>query len=182
MLDTVDSLPKIEIAMLLTNSESQIEKFAAMYKSLQPQEEFLTFVPPNFDLLQDIRNQGEIVISNRNANAPFNGNGATASQAQNIVRRPIVRQSLSGNGSGQWSESSSPENVQQHIMASTAIATSTTNTTSSFVTSNKTYASIVKPAASTQIIGQCVPGGSTHVSVKPALSPSKFLNLTNFQF
>lgn len=160
--------------MLLTNSESQIEKFAAMYKSLQPQEEFLTFVPPNFDLLQEIRNQGEIVISNRNANPSFNGNGA-ASQAQNIVRRPIVRQNVSGNGSGQWSESSSPENVTQHITASTSIATSTTNTTSSFVTSNKTYASIVKPAASTQIIGQCVPGGSTHVSVKPALSPSNLL-------
>lgn len=172
-MDSVDSMPKIEIAMLLTNSECQIEKFAAMYKSLQPQEEFLTFVPPNFDLLQEIRNQGEIVISNRSANAPFNGNGsAAASQAQNIVRRPIVRQTVSGNGSGQWSESSSPENVTQHI-ATTGVPTTTSNTSGSFVVSNKTYASIVKPASSTAIVGQCIPGGSNHVSVKPALSPSK---------
>lgn len=178
MLDTVDSMPKIEIAMLLTNSESQIEKFAAMYKSLQPQEEFLTFVPPNFDLLQEIRNQGEIVVSNRNANPPFNGNGAAATQAQNIVRRPIVRQSVSssGNGSAQWSESPSPENVQQHI-ATTSIPTTTSNTSSSFVQSNKTYASIVKPTSSNAIVGQCIPGSSSHVSVKPALSPSKIFKI-----
>jgi hypothetical protein len=95
------------------------------------------------------------------------------SLAQNIVRRPIVRQSVSsGNGSGQWSESPSPENVQQHI-ATTSHPTTTSTTSSSFVQSNKTYASIVKPTSSAAIVGQCIPGTTSHVSVKPALSPSK---------
>lgn len=185
MLDNVDSMQKIEIAMVLSNSESQVEKFAAMYKSLQPQEEFLSFVPPNFDLLQEIRNQGEIVISNRNANAPYNNGGSNGSgsmvsaQAQNIARRPIVRQmSSSGNGSSQWSESSSPETLsQQNVIPPTIPTTSvnnTNNSSSSFVVSNKSYASIVKPPQSTTIIGQCIPGSQNHVSVKPALSPSNF--------
>lgn len=184
MVDSIDNLPKIEIAMILTNSESQVEKFAAMYKSLQPQEEFLSFIPPNFDLLQDIRNQGEIVISNRNSNASYNNgnsNGASvsSSQAQNIARRPIIRQmSTSGNGSGQWSESSSspenlphsqPQNIVTPIIPTT---TSNSNNSSSFVVSNKSYASIVKPPTTTSIIGQCVLGSQNHVSVKPALSPS----------
>lgn len=187
MVDSIDNLPKIEIAMILTNSESQVEKFAAMYKSLQPQEEFLSFIPPNFDLLQDIRNQGEIVISNRNSSASYNNgnsNGASvSSQAQNIARRPIVRQmSTSGNGSGQWSESSSPDNLpnssqQQNIGIVTPTIPTTinnSNNSSSFVVSNKSYASIVKPPTTTSIIiGQCVLGSQNHVSVKPALSPSK---------
>ena len=180
MFDTVDAMPKIDIAMLLTNSESQIEKFAAMYKSLQPQEEFLSFIPPNFDLLQDIRSQGEIVISNRNTNTPFNGNSVVSSQAQNIIRRPIVRQSVSGNGSGQWSESSSPENTQQHMVTPGMTSTASSASSGSFVVSNKTYASIVKPQSSNAIIGQCIPGSSNHVSVKPALSPSKILHNSIF--
>lgn len=189
MVDSLDNLPKIEIAMILTNSESQVEKFAAMYKSLQPQEEFLSFIPPNFDLLQDIRNQGEIVISNRNSNASYNNNGSSngasvSSQAQNIARRPIIRQmSASGNGGGQWSESSSPENLTHSQQQNIQVVTPTiptivdnTNSSSSFVVSNKSYASIVKPPSTTSIIGQCVLGSQNHVSVKPALSPSNFLN------
>jgi hypothetical protein len=37
-----ESTPKIDIAFLLANTESQIEKYAAMYKNLQPKEESLS--------------------------------------------------------------------------------------------------------------------------------------------
>jgi hypothetical protein len=46
MLTKVDAInentPKIDIAFLLANTESQIEKYAAMYKNLQPKEESLS--------------------------------------------------------------------------------------------------------------------------------------------
>lgn len=46
MLVKVDSInettPKLEVAILLANTESQIEKYAAMYKNLQPKEESLS--------------------------------------------------------------------------------------------------------------------------------------------
>jgi tripartite motif-containing protein 71 len=37
-----DSTSKIDIAFLLANTENQIEKYAAMYKNLQPKEESLS--------------------------------------------------------------------------------------------------------------------------------------------
>ena len=46
-----------DIASTLTTAESQIEKFAAMFKNLQPTEEFINFIQPNFDLLQEIKTQ-----------------------------------------------------------------------------------------------------------------------------
>lgn len=167
MVDKVENLPPIEVALLLTNSESQIEKFAAMYKSLQPKEEFLTFVPPNFDLLQDIRNQGEIIINNRNANNQFTNGSNTGQSTAVPVRRPVVRQGMSTNGGTQWNESPQNESTSTSPVSSTIV----TNTNSSFVVSNKTYASMVKPQ--TALVGQCVLGAPNHVAVKPALAPSK---------
>jgi tripartite motif-containing protein 71 len=184
MVDGVDSLPPIEIALLLTNSESQIEKFAAMYKSLQPKDDgVLSFVPPNFDLLQDIRNQGEIVISSRNNGGNLysngsNGNG-TAAQGQPaaVNRRPAIRQTVpinGGNGSAggpAWTESSSLLDKDMGAAAVVAtMAATQSNSNSSYVVSNKSYASMVKPQVS--IVGQCILGSPNHVSVKPALAPS----------
>lgn len=165
-IDTIDNVPQIEIASILANTENQIEKFAAMYKNLQPKEEFISFVPPNFELLQDIRNQGEIVINSRNSpsqNGGSNGSGVAQSSTLNAVaaRRPIVRNipPVSTNGR-QLSWDSNPA-------ATSAIASTTT---SSYVVSSKSYASMVKPPS--QIIGQCIPGSIVHVSAKPALGPS----------
>ncbi|KAG5682004.1 hypothetical protein PVAND_011400 [Polypedilum vanderplanki] len=186
MIDNVDTLPQIEIALLLTNSESQIEKFAAMYKSLQPKEEgVLTFVPPNFDLLQDIRNQGEIVINSRsnsanlyNNNNGSNGNGSVPIQQPSAInRRPVIRQNVPTNGSNgsgtaaSWNESGHIEkdSIAAAIVSSTIATTQSSNSNSSYVVSNKSYASMVKPP--TTIIGQCILG-SHHISVKPALAPS----------
>lgn len=146
---------------MLANTENQIEKYAQMYKNLQPKEESLTFLPPNFELLQDIRNQGEIVINCRN-NANFqqntNSNGSSMSTASTLMHRQPSR------------ATNSPNNGEQLLWDSTndAAGSAAANITS-LVTSNKTYASIVKPAAA--ISGQCIPGSSSHVSVKPALAP-----------
>lgn len=189
MLDSVDALPQIEIALLLTNSESQIEKFAAMYKSLQPKEEFLSFVPPNFDLLQDIRNQGEIIINNRSAmNQYNNGSNGSSHQVQaasasaavnvNVPRRPVTRQNIPMNNGGPWNESCDNDNQPVSVVSTIANNNANNNNSSSFVVSNKSYASIVKPQTSNSIIGQCVLGSPNHISVKPALAPSNLFYLT----
>ncbi|XP_063700832.1 LOW QUALITY PROTEIN: protein wech [Culicoides brevitarsis] len=62
-LDMIHNMTPLDVASLLTKGEAQMERFAAMYKSLQPKEEFLYFLPPNFDLLQEIRTQGEVLTT-----------------------------------------------------------------------------------------------------------------------
>lgn len=62
-LDILPTLSPLDVASFLTKGETQMERFAAMYKSLQPKEEFLYFLPPNFDLLQEIRTQGEVLTT-----------------------------------------------------------------------------------------------------------------------
>lgn len=143
------------------------------------QEEYISFIPPNFDLLQEIRSQGEIVINNRNPNNQYsngsNGNGsnsAVAIPAAAAARRAIVRPAQApNNGTPPWAESSSPENASASPPISSSVATNVNS--SSYVVSNKTYASIVKPQTSV-VTGQCIPGSQNHVSVKPALAPSKY--------
>lgn len=144
-----------------------------MYKNLQPKEESLTFIPPNFELLQDIRNQGEIVINCRNNGgyhqSPIpNGSNlaqSLSSSSSNLLHRQSTRVVNSpNNGGDQLLWDSTTEN-----------ASATGNNASCHVTSTKTYASIVKPAVT--ITGQCIPGSTSHVSVKPALAPSKFERL-----
>lgn len=174
-VDTVsENTAKIDVAFLLANTENQIEKYAAMYKNLQPKEETLTFLPPNFELLQEIRNQGEIVINCRsNGNYQQNSNGSNGTNlaqsllpsASAMMHRQTPRVANSPNEPLLWdssTDSSSP---------------GASNATSQ-VTATKTYASIVKPTAA--ITGQCIPGSSSHISVKPALAPSKIRVWTNF--
>lgn len=160
-----ENTSKIDIAFLLANTENQIEKYANQYKNLQPKEESLTFLPPNFELLQDIRNQGEIVINCRNnGNFQLNqhSNGSNQPSASLMVHRQPAR------------VINSPNNGDQLVWDSTNEVTNTVGGNgTSLVTSAKTYASIVKPA--TAISGQCIPGSSLHVSVKPALAPRKFI-------
>ena len=162
-----DNTMKIDIAFLLANTENQIEKYAQMYKNLQPKEESLTFLPPNFELLQEIRNQGEIVINCRN-NGNFqqnqNSNGSSVSTASALMHRQPSR------------VTNSPNNGEQLLWDSTNDAANSAGANmTSLVTSNKTYASIVKPPAA--ISGQCIPGSNSHVSVKPALAPRKLIAL-----
>lgn len=164
MESVTDNIPKLDIAFLLANSEDQIEKYAAMYKNLQPKEESLTFIPPNFELLQDIRNQGEIVIncrSNFMQNTNSNGSTTPSSSASALIQRQPARIAANSNNSDKV--------LWDSVNESGTSATSTSNNPPQ-ATAMKTYASIVKPAV---ISGQCIPGSNIHVSVKPALAPSK---------
>lgn len=160
-------MSKIDVAFLLANTENQIEKYAAMYKNLQPKEESLSFLPPNFELLQEIRNQGEIVINCRN-NAGFQQN-TNASNGSNLAQSLTTASSLLHRQPTR--ASSSPNNGDQMWDSATETANTAGNNMTSHVTSAKTYASIVKPSTS-PVIGQCIPGSDVKVAVKPAIAPS----------
>ncbi|KAI8037303.1 hypothetical protein M5D96_010054 [Drosophila gunungcola] len=60
--DNACNMDQIEIAMKLTNGQRQMEQFAGIYKDLQPKQEVFAFAPPDYSLLQDIRNQGGVVL------------------------------------------------------------------------------------------------------------------------
>lgn len=164
-VESVDNLPRIDVAFLLANTENQIEKYAAMYKNLQPKEESLSFLPPGYELLQEIRSQGEIVINCRN-------NGGQQSSNNNMVQSlPPVTSSVLHR---QPQHTVNPNNGDQLLWDSTSENSSPSNNGStSLVTSAKTYASIVKPASVSPIVGQCIPGSTSHISVKPAIAPSE---------
>jgi tripartite motif-containing protein 71 len=167
-IDNCNTMSCIDIATTLTNSESQIEKFALMYKNLQPKEEFITFVPPNFELLQDIRMQGEIVMNVKNANGTSNGNNST-------IPSPLLQTSLS---QPNLSASSVSVNSTSMAMARRPIVRNPTNgqqqsrplAWDTAPSGKPTMAAVLRQ--STTPIGQCIPGSNAHVSAKPALGPS----------
>lgn len=51
-----------DLATKITNGQRQLEQFAAIYKDLQPKKTNLAFIPPDYNILQDIRSQGDIVL------------------------------------------------------------------------------------------------------------------------
>jgi hypothetical protein len=74
----------------------------------------------------------------------------------------------------------SPNNCeQQQLWDSNEATNGAGNSSLTHVTTAQTYASIVKPPA--QISGQCIPGSNTHVSVKPAVAPSKICRQFEFE-
>jgi tripartite motif-containing protein 71 len=146
-----------------------------MYKNLQPKEESLTFIQPSFELIQEIRNQGEIVINCRNnmsfqQNPNSNGSNTAPVSAVNLVahRQPLRSSNSPNNGEQLLWDSANGEN-------GAAGGNGNGNGAAQVTQSKMTYASIVKPAA--VISGQCIPGSNSHVSVKPALAPSEFLKV-----
>lgn len=88
-LDMLQNLTPLDVASFLTKGEAQMEHFAAMYKSLQPKEEFLYFLPPNFDLLQEIRTQGEVLTT-------FQRNPVLTSSVAPTNNQAVRRNSLRG--------------------------------------------------------------------------------------
>lgn len=101
--DSCYTMSHIELAQVITRGENQMEQFAAMYKNLQPKEEYISYIPPNYDVAHDIREQGEVIITaQRLGNVPIPStvlspvlpinNGGNGSANGNILtRRPIVR-------------------------------------------------------------------------------------------
>lgn len=86
--DNACSMDQIEIAMKLTNGQRQMEQFAGIYKDLQPKQEVFAFAPPDYSLLQDIRNQGGVIlVDDKNMPIVSSSNGIVAS---NVVTAPAA--------------------------------------------------------------------------------------------
>lgn len=95
-MDNINSITGMELAQTIIRGENQVEQFATMYKNLQPKEEFIHFMTPSFELLQDIRNQGDVVmVGNRvlSAGSPGAMPGVVASGPiiAPMAKRPITR-------------------------------------------------------------------------------------------
>jgi tripartite motif-containing protein 71 len=173
--DSVNTMSNMEIATILSRGEGQTEQFAAMYKNLQPKEEFITFIAPNFELLQDIRLQGDVIMMNQRMNTnggmsatslptptpqtlastcPISiGNGGNV-----LTRRPIIR-------SGSCSVPRSNSAWDQMNLGKSLLSTSPPTINS------------IAPMPGMPNIGQAIPGSQFHVTSKPALGPS-----TSFAF
>lgn len=84
-LDTLNHQNSFEIASILINGELQMENVASVYKSLQEKhvEESLSFVAPNFDMLMELRAQGELILSSPKGQSvistPIHNNGGGTS-------------------------------------------------------------------------------------------------------
>uniref|UniRef100_A0A8D8KI75 Protein wech n=1 Tax=Culex pipiens TaxID=7175 RepID=A0A8D8KI75_CULPI len=156
-LDSVGTMNSMDIAKTLTSGESQMEQFAAMYKNLQPKEEFITFVAPNFELLQDIRMQGDVLLVNQRSNSMSSSNNVCIQPPSGniLTRRPIVRsttpaQRLNSTSSSSWDQIPPSKNALGSPPTSIGIG----------------------PIPGMPVLGQCIPGCPTHVSAKPAVGPS----------
>ena len=95
-MDNINNISGMELAQTIIRGENQVEQFATMYKNLQPKEEFIHFITPSFELLQDIRNQGDVVmVGNRvlSAGSPGVMSGVVNSGPiiTPMARRPITR-------------------------------------------------------------------------------------------
>lgn len=93
-MDNINNISGMELAQTIIRGENQVEQFATMYKNLQPKEEFIHFITPSFELLQDIRNQGDVVmVGNRvlSAGSPGVMSGVVNRTITPMARRPITR-------------------------------------------------------------------------------------------
>ncbi|XP_062544409.1 protein wech isoform X2 [Armigeres subalbatus] len=154
-LDAVDSMNNMDIAKALTAGENQMEQFAAMYKNLQPKEEFISFVAPNFELLQDIRMQGDVLLVGQRSNSFSNGSNVCIQPPSGniLTRRPIIRSSTPAQRLG------SASSWEQTPSSKTSLGTSPTSIG-------------IGPIPGMPVLGQSIPGCTVHVSTKPAVGPS----------
>ncbi len=148
-LDSANCLTPLELSTTLTSGENQMQQFASMYKSLQPKEEFIAFAAPNFEMIQELRIQGDVVITNQRV---LNNTVPAQQMCTNgniLTRRPIIRSTIN------QPKISSP--WDQAPIGSNALSTSP-----------KSIACL--PGMPN--IGQSIPGSNLHVTLKPALVPS----------
>ncbi|XP_077284413.1 tripartite motif containing 71 protein wech [Arctopsyche grandis] len=93
-------LDGIEILLAKDKSEAQIELFAGMYKNLQPKDEGFLFISPNFELIMEIKKQGDVMSTTYNLSSKIstvNNNTSVSAlpvvavgltEAQRAVKRP----------------------------------------------------------------------------------------------
>lgn len=173
-VDNASTTTNMELAKTLTLGENQMEQFAAMYKSLQPKEDCIAFFPPNFELLQEIRSQGDVLMVNqRLTNGTMPMAPPTCSSA--MSRRPIIRSALP-----------QPKPIlawDQMSVAPNMLSTSPKSNVSSIGMGGCSGSGIVTGngnagcGKTTPNIGQSIPGCLTHIVAKPIYEPS-----TSFAF
>lgn len=93
-LDSANCLTPLELSTSLTSGENQMQQFASMYKSLQPKEEFIAFAAPNFELIQELRAQGDVVITHHRAINNTVPAQQLSSSGNILTRRPIIRSTI----------------------------------------------------------------------------------------
>lgn len=150
----------LEMVHILTRGENQMEQFAQMYKNLQPREEFISFIPPNFEIVTEIRMQGEVVMVNQRLG---NGNSVTPPIAPSAPlslsnRRPIIRAVSTP------PVQSRPNSAWDHNGASRLNLSTSPN--------NSIIASTSNQNPGTPNIGQSIPGYHRHITLNPAVTPS----------
>lgn len=89
-----------DLATKITNGQRQLEQFAAIYKDLQPKKTNLAFIPPDYNILQDIRSQGDVVLVDDKhfPNVPVGGAGAAGVSV--ATNDPLNMYSFFQNGGG----------------------------------------------------------------------------------
>ncbi|XP_052861042.1 protein wech [Anopheles cruzii] len=190
-LDAVPVMSSMEIAKTLTTGESQMEQFAAMYKNLQPKEEFITFAAPNFELLQEIRMQGDVMLVGQRSNS-VSSNGSSAAGMSCLQGGPPCGSIGSGVlGSGNAAGGPGGGVPGGNILTRRPIVRSTTPAqrlgcsstwesmgkggpggASGGVLASSPTSFGIGPIPGAPIMGQCIPGCGNHVSTKPAVGPS----------
>lgn len=148
VLDTMHCVSTVELAIAVTHGENQMHQFASMFKSLQPKEEFIMFVQPNYEMIQDIRNQGDIIITEHKGVNLLPAQ-QTSTTGNILTRRPIIR---STNNQPKILTAWDPVLIGSNILS----------------TSPKSIACL----PGMPLIGQSIPGSNFHVTLKPALVPS----------
>lgn len=91
-------MDQVDIAMKVTNGQRQLEQFAAIYKDLQPKQEVFAFSAPDYTLLQDIRNQGGIVLVDEKNMPLMTISGGTIVGGTGAVESVGTVLSMPGNG------------------------------------------------------------------------------------
>ncbi|XP_061400722.1 protein wech [Musca vetustissima] len=91
-------MDQVDIAMKVTNGQRQLEQFAAIYKDLQPKQEVFAFSAPDYTLLQDIRNQGGIVLVDEKNMPLMTISGGTVVGGTGAVDSVGTVLSMPGNG------------------------------------------------------------------------------------
>lgn len=156
----------VEMLLAKEKADGQIELYANMYKSLQPKDEGFLFISPNFELVMELKKQGDVMSTIYNINNKVNivnNNGASA---------PIpIPTTNSGFG-----------DIQRAVKRPGPIVPPNKG----FIpTTPNTVAGIVQnPAAADKNIrkgtGQCIPGSAAPVVAKQSRSPLPSLPTITF--
>lgn len=181
-LENAGTTSNMELARTLTLGGNQMEQFAAMYKSLQPKEDCIAFFPPNFELLQEIRSQGDVLMVNQRLNNGTMPMVPSINVNNSLARRPIIRSAISQpKPILAWDQMTVPQNnmLSTSPKPSSSIIPGCGNGGNALNTVIGGSCSGGGGGSTNVItnIGQSIPGCLTHIVVKPIYEPS-----TSFAF